>query len=305
MKVDIKRILVPTDFSDTSNYAVEKACRMASKMDAKLYIIHVLESSPYKLVISDENPKEKVVYQKNIMDRLGKTAKDITEKYQIEVDTLIGEAKVADVIEEAVKDNKIDLIIMGTSGASGMREFLIGSNAQRVVFRAACPVITFKVPPGEMGFKTIVLPVESWNSSIEKLDYVTTIAKTYNSQVHLLGIIENRKKPDMRQVLVLLEAAEKYLQENNISFVRKIIASDQVAKETLVYAEEIKANLIMVMTEHESKLQSVLPGLLAKQIANHSEIPVMSIKPAMYHTEKVSIKQGPLRHRKEHSNINK
>ncbi|HTA26354.1 MAG TPA: universal stress protein [Bacteroidia bacterium] len=305
MKIDIKRILVPTDFSDTSNYAVEKACRMAAKMNAKLYIIHVLESAPYKLVVSDENPKEKVVYQKNIMDRLGKIAKDITEQYQVEVDTLIGEAKVTDVIEEAVKDNKIDIIIMGTSGASGMREFLIGSNAQRVVVRAACPVITFKVPPGEMGFKTIVLPVESWNSSIEKLDYVTDIAKTYDSQVHLLGIIENRKKADMRQVLVLLEAAEKYLKEANISFVRKIIASDQVAKEALVYAEEIKANLIVVMTEHESKLQSVLPGLLAKQIANHSEIPVMSIKPAMYHTEKVIIKEAPVHRRKEHSNINK
>ncbi len=304
MKVEIKRILVPTDFSETSNYAVTKACRMASRLSAKLYIIHVLESSPYKLVQSDENPKEKVVYQKNIMDRLEKLSTSISEEYNIEVSTLIGEAKVTDAIEEAIRDNKIDLIVMGTSGASGMREFLIGSNAQRIVNLASCPVITFRVPPGEMGFKTIVLPVEGWNSSIEKLDYVTEIAKLYNSQVHLLGIIESRKKADMRQVLVLLNEAEKYLKEAGISFLRKIIASDQVAKETLAYAEEIKADLIMVMTEHESKLQTALAGIVAKHIANHSEIPVMSIKPAMYHTEKVSIKPNPVHYRNEHSNIN-
>jgi len=304
MKIEINKILVPTDFSETSNYAVEKACRLASKLGAKLYIIHVLESSPYKLVPADENPKEKVVYQKNIMDRLEKLSKSISDQYHIEVNTLLGENKVVEVIEDAVKDNNIDLIVMGTSGASGMREFLIGSNAQRVVNRSVCPVITFRVPPGELGFKTIVLPVEEWNSSIEKLDYVTEIAKIYDSQVHLLGIIESNKKADMRRVLVLLNTAEKYLKENNISFVRKIISSQHIAKETLLYAEEIKADLIMVMTEHESRLESVLAGVLARHIANHSLIPVMSIKPAMYHAEKISIPKEPLRSRQNHSNIN-
>ncbi|HTB32934.1 MAG TPA: universal stress protein [Bacteroidia bacterium] len=300
----IKRILVPTDFTETSGYAIEKACTIASKFDAKLYIIHVLESSPYKLVKSEENPKEKVVLQKNVMDRLEKMSKTITEEYHIEVNTLLGEARVVEVIEEAVKDNNIDIIIMGTSGASGIREFLIGSNAQRIVNHSVCPVISFRVPPGVMGFDSIVLPVESWNSSMEKLDYVTEIARVYKSTVHLLGILETRKKADMRKVLTLLNSAEKYLTEQQIPYIRKLIASQQVAKETLQYAQEVKANLIMVMTEHESRLESVLPGLLARHIANHSLIPVMSIKPAMYHSEPVSYSQEPIHNRKDHSNAN-
>jgi len=305
MIFNIQRILVPTDFSETSIYAIENASRLASTLNAKLYVIHVLEGSPYKLVKSEENPKEKVVYQKKIMDKLEKLSKSISDQYHIEVNTLLGEAKVVEVIEEAVKENNIDVIMMGTSGASGIREFLIGSNAQRVVKHSHCPVITFRMRPGDIGIQTIVLPVESWNNSMEKLDYVTSIARAYNSTIHLLGIIESRKRAEMRKVLVLLNSAEEYLKAANIPSVRKIIASQHVAKEAILYAEEIKASMIMVMTEHESRLDNVIPGVFATHIANHSEIPVMSIKPAMYHAEKVSIQGGPVHYRENHKNANK
>jgi nucleotide-binding universal stress UspA family protein len=193
---------------------------------------------------------------------------------------------------------------MGTKGASGVREFLIGSNAQRVINRSACPVITFRIPPSEFGFKTVVLPVEEWNNSIEKLDYVNILAKLYNSDIHLLGIIESNKFAHMKRVLEYLNSAEEYLKQAGISFTRRIIASQQIAKETLSYAEEIKANLIMVMTEHESRLANVLPGVLARNIVNHSNIPVMSIKPALYNTAKVHLHETPVHNRKDHSNIN-
>lgn len=307
MKIDIKRILVPTDFSETSDYAIEKAARMASRFGAELYIIHVLETSPYKLVKSEETPdsKEKVVLQKNIMDRFEKLTKSLGEKYHIAVNTLLGEEKVVEVIEDAVRDNKIDLVVMGTSGASGMREFLIGSNAQKVVNSCVCPVITFKIPQGAQGFETIVLPVESWHNSIEKLDYVSSIAAKYQSRVHILGIMASDKKPEMRKVLTLVEAAESYLNEAKIPCIKKIITSQQVAKEALQYAQEINANLIIVMTERESRLGNVIPFVFSKHIINHSEIPVMSIKPLMYRAEKVKIRKEPVHNRKEHSNINK
>ncbi len=303
MKIEIKRILVPTDFSETSIYAIENASRLAFKLHAKLYIMHVLEESPYKLVRSEENPREKVVYQKIIMDKLEKLSQ-AAEEYKIEVSTLLGEKKVVKTIEEAVKENKIDLIIMGTHGAGGMKEFLIGSNAQHIINDSVCPVITFKKQSENIDMHTIILPLESWSSSLEKLDYLIEIAKAYQSQVHLLGIIESRKKPEMRKVLVLLDSAEKILTEAKIPFVRKVITSHDVANETLIYAKEIKADLIAVLTEHESVLGSLIPGVLARHVANHSEIPVMSIKPSMYHSDHVNIQKGWVHYRKPHSNIN-
>jgi nucleotide-binding universal stress UspA family protein len=307
MIVDIKRILVPTDFSETSNYAIEKACRVASLFGAELYIIHVIEGSPFKLVKPDDKSgsKEKVIMQQYLMDKLEKLAKSITKQYHISVNTLLGENKVVEVIKSAVRDNKIDLIVMGTKGASGFKEVLIGSNAQKIVSKATCPVITTKNAPVSADFSNIVLPMESWNNSIEKLDYVTPFATSYKSTVHLLGIIESKEKADMRKVLSLLNSAEEYLKERKIPTVRKIIASQHSAKETLEYAKEINSNLIMVLTDRESLMGSVLPGVFARHIINHSEIPVMSIKPAMYRAEKVSFRKEP-EHRVRHlSNINK
>jgi nucleotide-binding universal stress UspA family protein len=307
MKIDFKRILVPIDFSETSNYAIEKAARMADKFKAELYIIHVLESSPYKMVPSEESPgsKQKVVLQKNIMDRFEKITNRLTETYNISVNTLLGEEKVLEGIEDAIKDNNIDLVVMGTHGATGIREFLIGSNAQNIVNKSACPVMTFKMPPGEKGFKTIVMPIEKWNSSIEKLDYVTSIAEKYQSHIHLLGVMNSDKKPEMKKVLTLVESAEKYLKEAKIDCTRKVITSQHVAKETLQYAREIDADLILVMTEHESNLGNALPFVFARHIINHSEIPVMSIKPLMYQAVKISIPKEFQHNRKDHSNINK
>ena len=306
MVINIRRILVPTDFSETSNHAIDKASRIASLFGAELYIIHVMESSPYKIIKTDDpKSKEKVVLQKYVMDKLEGITQRITEQYHITVNTLLGEAKVVEVIDDAVKENKIDLIVMGTRGASGIREVLIGSNAQKIVNGSACPVITLKNSPVNFDMSNVVLPMESWNNSIEKLDYVTSFARNYKANVHLLGIIESRKRADMRKVLTLLNEAESYLKEHNIPSVRKIIASENVAKETLEYAQEIKANLIMVLTERESRIGSVLAGVFARHIINHSEIPVMSIKPAMYHAEKVTLKKQPVHNRKEHSNINR
>ncbi len=300
---EFKRILVPTDFTETSYHALEEACGVASKFDAKIFIIHVMEESPYKLVESEEesNQKEKIVLQKKVMDQLEKLSKSITERYGLEVNTLLGEAKVIQVIDDSVKDNDIDLIIMGTHGTSGIKEFLIGSNAQNVTHGAACPVITFKTASENKGFSTIVLPIESWNSSIEKLDYVSAIAEKYKSKVHILGIMANNKKKETDAVLSLVETAEKYLKESNISCEKKMITGHPVGKEALQYAREIKADLIMVMTEHESRLGAMFSLDFVKHIINHSEIPVMSIKPAMYRSEKVSIHKEPV-HRIEHTN---
>jgi len=296
MIIDIKRVLVSTDFTETSNYAVEKGCRIASLFNAELFLIHIFESSPYKLVTPDDNPNsnEKVVLQKNVMDRFEKMGKDITERYQIDVNTLLGETKVVKVITDAVKDNAIDLIVMGTNGASGVKEFLIGSNAQNVVNAAPCPVVTIKAAPVNQGFDTIVMPVQSWNSSLEKLDYVSSIAGKFKSLVHILGIMENNKKEEVDKVLSLVDSAEKYLQDAGIACVKEISTSQVPANEILLYSQKIKADLIMVMAGHESHMGTVIPFVFAKHIINHSEIPVMSIKPLMYHSEKVSFHLQPV-----------
>jgi nucleotide-binding universal stress UspA family protein len=301
---DFKRILVPTDFSETSYHALEEAGRFASKFDAELYIIHVMEKPPYELVVSEDDPKEKIVYQKYIMDKMEKLAKSVTEKHKVEVNTLIGEAKLVQVVDEAIRDNNIDVIVMGTHGASGIKEFLIGSNSQNITNGAACPVVTIKEASEIRGLNSIVIPVESWNSTLEKLDYVSTLALKYNSKVYILGIMANSKKKETDKVNELVSSAEKYLKEANIPCETKMITGHAVAKETLKYAQEIKTDLIMVMTEHESRLGKGFSPDFVKHIINHSDIAVMSIKPAMYHKEKVSIHKDPV-HRSEHSNINK
>ena len=64
-----------------------------------------------------------------------------------------------------------------------------------------------------------------------------------------------------------------------MSYVRKVIKADNIAKEAMKYAEEVNADLLAIMTDHESNLTGMFMGAFAQQIVNHSSVPVLSIKP--------------------------
>ena len=145
-KPEIKRILIPTDFSETGHLALEHGAFMASLFKAELYLLHVMElfELPYTLydpVLIRTSDDE---FQNNINKSLNEQAEKIRAQYGLNVVPIVSRGRVVTEIIEVAKEKQIDLIVMGTHGAKGFEEFFIGSNAHRTVTISPCPVITIQ-----------------------------------------------------------------------------------------------------------------------------------------------------------------
>jgi nucleotide-binding universal stress UspA family protein len=276
----IKRILIPTDFSETATLALANGAKMAQLFKAKIYLLHSVEttmyaSGPGEPVLANNTEK---IYKIGA-DQLAKQAGEIKKKYDVDITTLIVSGKPAAAITSAVKENAIDVIIMGTHGASGFEELFMGSNAHKVVSLAPCPVISIRLTTNSIGFSNIVMPITSGLHSRQKVNNVIDIASKYNSTVHLLGLLETNDSIDDKKFEIKLESVQNLLTKDNIKFTTKLVRAHNPAMEAMKFSDEIGGDLIVIMTDHESDLTGMFLGAGAKQIVNHSRIPVMSIRP--------------------------
>lgn len=282
---EIKKILVPTDFSETGLLALDHATFMARLFKAHLYLLHVVESFEY--AYSEYEPeillKDMDSVQDATAEKLEKLAAQLSKQYGINVGTILGNGRPASGIADAVKDNDIDIIVMGTHGAKGFEEYFIGSNAHKTVNISPCPVITIQVQAKSIGFTNIVMPIDNSPHSRQKVNYVVKLASQYGAKVHILGLLDSKDEVDEKKFEIKLEQVENVIKNAELAFTRKLITGSNIATEAMKYSEKVKADLLVIMTDHESTISGVFLGALAKQIVNHSKIPVMSIKPEESH----------------------
>ncbi len=280
-KFEIKNILTPTDFSATAHLAIEHSAFMARASRATLHLLHVIKISEFTYTIN--NPAAIGNDIKDIenfsLQKLNEIAEQLCIKYGISVNTLISKGSPSEEIEIAVTNYNIDIVIMATHGASGFNEYFIGSNAHKTIKKCHCPVLTVQVDSKKIGFHDIVLPIENTHHSLEKVNKTIDFAKLYASKIHLLGIHHKIEDATEKQFELMLENVEMVISHAGLSYDKTIVNGDNLAEQTLKYATKNNADLIVVLTDHESELNDSLSGALAKQMVNHSKIPVLSIKP--------------------------
>ncbi len=144
----VERILFPTDFSEGSNHALHFAADFAKHYDAKLYILHVIydvmkaTSSHIPHVSTDELYEE---LDKWAMDEISNCCVEEVRNLK-DVEKKVVKGVPYEEIIKIASDEKIDIIVMGTYGRTGLDRFLFGSTAERVVRKAPCPVLTVRVP---------------------------------------------------------------------------------------------------------------------------------------------------------------
>ncbi len=142
----IKRILLPTDLSDASISAFKYAKSIAEKYGASIYVLHVLENIPPVLAIHTLDLTAERV-EKNMEENAKRQLEKIVKenlKTKNKVQLFIRKGVVSDEIIKFVDEKKIDLIVMGTHGRTGIEYTLLGSIAEKIVRKAKCPVLTVK-----------------------------------------------------------------------------------------------------------------------------------------------------------------
>lgn len=276
----IEKILIPIDFSETAFIAIEHAANMAQTFKAELVLLHVVERHWEQFnIIQPEmivpNPSE---ITQVIEKKLEQVASDIFKKYGVKSTSITSDGSIFSEIIAVADEQNVDLIIMGTHGTKGFVEFFIGSNTYKVVTQSFCPVLSVQKNAERVGFKNIVLPIDDSLHSRQKVNHAVTIAKAFDSTIHIVGLHESGgdKKFELK-----VEQIEEYIQKSGLKSTRKIFKDTNQAKISQEYAKAINADLIIIMTDQDENITGRLLGSYAQQIVNHSQVPVISIPPEL------------------------
>ncbi len=275
-----KVIIVGIDFSNCSINALEHAISIARKAKAGIAMVWVNHLDYSKEIFSTE--------PQNIEKEVASRFDEIVKKYKYhihdgKIEYFIRKGKVYKEIKNVADEKDAFLVVIGTHGSSGFEEFWIGSNANRVVSGCKQPIITIRggIDIGR-DLKKIVMPLNSADVTRQKMPMTALLAKYFNSEVHILGLLTSSSEDIRFKVKKFVVQAEEYFAENDIRFKSTIIDADNITEETLKYAHEIKANLISIMTEQETSASNLIFGPYASQMVNHSSIPVLSMHASKY-----------------------
>jgi nucleotide-binding universal stress UspA family protein len=283
LKFNLKKILVPTDFSDLSNTALRYAASMAKHSDAEIILLHVMQPYEHEAILN-KIIDFKGTLQKAIQDKLNEVKANTPDLLGVNVRVKIVEGKVYETIEKIVKEEDLDLVVMGTHGAGGLGDlerYVLGTNAFRTVHVSGCPVITLKEVKDKIAYDNIVLPLDMTKETQQKVDTAIKIAKVLGSTMHVIAVTSfvDEFRYNLTEIKGLIDEVADKVKEAGIKVVTKMLRNDDVADSVTEYADEVNADLVIIMTRQETKMNERVLGSSARKIITGSKVPVLSIRP--------------------------
>lgn len=272
------KILLPTDFSKLSKVAVHYAAELALKINVEIVLLNV--------VFINTPPRAQAALKTHqIIDAMVENARQDFEHLIIEIKEAVGDKinisykiqagyPVENIVETFVKHNNIDLIIMGTKGAGGLKKVLIGSNAAAVISYSSIPVITVPEHARFNNIRHIVYASDLQNVNKE-IEQLIQFANFFNSSIHLLHIVPPDSKDEIDKVKIKNDLVSKY---NYPKINVHISVNDDVIEAIDEYISGVKADLLAMFTHKLSFFEKLFGKSVTREMAFHSWIPLLSIK---------------------------
>lgn len=273
----MKRILVPTDFSKEAENALKVAAQLAKDHNSEIYLLHMLEL-PLDLVDPmHENSElpEALFFMKLAHKRFEEVMNsDFLEG--ITVHETIQNNEAFEGIIDTAKENDIDLIIMGSQGASGFKEMVIGSNTEKVVRTSDIPVLVIKKEHHNFHINNLVFACEFTDEYRASFTQAAKFAKSINAKMHLLMI----NTPNGFRTTAESEAKmNSFLTGMSLDNYTLNIYNDRtIEKGILNFANAIEADIIAMSTHGRKGLSHFFNGSISEDLVNHAKRPVVTFK---------------------------
>jgi nucleotide-binding universal stress UspA family protein len=281
------RIIVPIDFSDESLHGLNLALLFVKKFSCKIEMVYVQRKS------QDYNPGPKegeLKYAEKEFKKIQETYKDKIPQHSSLV-YIIKTGRIYREIVNQANSFKDSFIIASTHGASGFEKFFIGSNAFKIISATSRPVITIRGNELPNDIKTIVLPLDISSDTRQKIPFTTELAKIFNSEIHVVTITSMQTDDISNKLASYSKQVCEYLDGHKIKYKTKALVGSKSTDLVLDYADQVKADLISIMTEQVSDANFIL-GTAAQEMLNKSSIPLLSINSKELHVSGAFRTQG-------------
>ena len=292
--MEIQKIVVPVDFSEFSNKAVEIAEKIAQKFNANITLAHVIITHPEEHYADD---------QKNYQALIQKRQTHVEQQFAIQFEereaqsppmnfVILRGLSPADCLQEFIINNDFDLVVLGTHGKSGFRHFVQGSVAEKLVQVSPIPVLTVHRSLETPRIKRILVPVDFSSYSQQALYFADTIAQKFEAKLVFLHVIEQEIYPtfyaeEIESVFEIDPSLNQAVIENLKDFVADFIkdefVEDFMVREGVAHKEIVECakedfDLLIIATHGLSGLEYLLLGGTSEKVIRWATCPVLVVK---------------------------
>ncbi len=286
-RVTLKNVLLATDFSPAAENALRYAGELARHAKAKLYAVHVQAPPNYALPPQSwKGTTESTEFQaRELKEKMGNSFPEV------ESEVIVREGVPWRVLASLADEMRIDLIVLGTRGRTGIEKFLLGSQAEEILRHAPCPVLvagpySYWSEHGGKKVPEILYATGFGLAAHEGAAYAQSFAEDYQSHLTLLHVIAEPRADEFVNASQLVEASERKMRSlipepeslpKEPSF---LVEQGPTAEKILEVAERIHADLIVLGARQADGFPGVathLPISVAHKVIAEANCPVLAI----------------------------
>ena len=274
----MKKIIVPIDFSEHSEYALKTAAKLAKKANAELLVLHMLELSDIILTETDSQQQQKAVFFLKLVEQKFETFLDKEYLKDVNVTPIVKHYKVFSEVNDVAKEHDVDLIVMGSHGTSGFKEFFVGSNTERVVRNSETPVLVIKNEIKDINFGTAVFATNFEEENVRPYLNATSMFEALGAKLKLLYV--NLPNEHFKSSVEIEKKIAEFLitADGNLDKLNDVAyqADYTVEQGVMNYANKVGADIIAIPTHGRKGISHFFAGSIGEDIANHSPLPVIT-----------------------------
>jgi nucleotide-binding universal stress UspA family protein len=274
----MKKILFPTDFSDTATNAFVHALEFAKKVNGEIVLLHTFNLPIYDNQFFPENYA--LIYESLELSQFEMFKNEIPKLRAIAEERNLGSIKLShrlldgDLlpnIKKSIKDDAIDFVVMGTSGTTGWEAFFIGTNAGSVISGINVPMLCVPIKAKFEKIKILGFTTRFRPKDKKALNMVLKIAKKSNAKVKCLYV-----KTDESDVSAQTIAQwEEEFAAEPVDFY--VVQNDDVEAVIIDFVMYKEVDILTMLTYKRGFFDSIFNPSLTKKIATHNEIPILAI----------------------------
>ncbi len=276
----MKKVVVLTDFSKLSKVALSYAIGFSKAIEAKIILVSVInaESSSRSLSNWKKIEGQMIKAAKENAELLLNDARKEAGNTEISFEPIFG-FPLADTIDKFVSKNKIDFIVMGTKGATGLRKAIIGSNAAAVINKSSIPVL---VVPGKAHFNNIkkIVYASDIRNLPKEMKAVAQFAKYFESSINVLHVVEGHTNKDMEELernLARITKEEQLIQTAKYPKIKfHVLNSANVPGAVDKFVNDQSADLLMMFTHRLDFYEKLFDKSITRQLAYHTKVPMLT-----------------------------
>lgn len=273
----MKKILVPSDFSEQAKHAFNFAVDWASRNKSQIHLLHVIELP----VLYDTTLMPALSFEKEYLeDAAGLAKKNFTNLIKkvsdkVSVTWAVDYGNPTSVVLQEIKNKKYDLVVMGTKGATGLKEYFVGSNTEKIVRLSPAPVIAVPASINFSSIKNIIVATALAGNQEAVMTKAKQLQELFKATIHLVYV----NTPALfRRDKESLEMIQAIIKKYSLSSEKVSIVNDITEEEGLIqYALQTGRCMVLMVTHGRRGLAHALTGSVAEDVVNHIKFPVYTL----------------------------